>query len=155
MQFLYSAFSSNELKALLHIITPSTPLHTNTFSTPQRSIQPGYTLQGTTGDQCIIAFSVCCQVLIYGWVNQSTFPVQILPRDSSYRRLSVWMDLNLWSRGWESSALTTRPTVLPHMALHMAWHKHWTPPILRVCCTRLQHIYPPIGPYPAIMHSCF
>ncbi len=64
MQFLYSALSSNELKALY--IYPSTPVHTNTFSTPQRSIQTGYTLQGVTGDQCTIAYSVYCQVLIYG-----------------------------------------------------------------------------------------
>ncbi len=63
MQFLiYSALSLNELKAraALHIITPAGHLYTqaNTFSTPQWSIQPGYTLQGTTGDQCTIAFSV-------------------------------------------------------------------------------------------------
>ncbi len=50
MQFLYSALSSNELKSALHIITPGTPVHTNTSSTPQWSIQPGYTLQGAMGD---------------------------------------------------------------------------------------------------------
>ncbi len=65
MQFLYSALSSNELKAL-YILLPPTPVHTHTFSTPQWSIQPGYTLQGATGDQCTIAFSMCSQVLIYG-----------------------------------------------------------------------------------------
>ncbi len=66
MQFLHSAVSSNELKAL-HILLPLAHLYTtNTFSTPQRRIQPGYTLQGATGDQCTIAFSVYCQVLIYG-----------------------------------------------------------------------------------------
>ncbi len=114
MQFLYSASSSNELKALYILFTPGTPVHTNTFSTPQRSIQPGYTLQGATGNQCtIIAFSVYCQVLIYGWVNRSTFRIQILPRDSRYRRLSVRRDSNPRSRGWESNALTTQPTVLP------------------------------------------
>ncbi len=48
----------------LHIITPGTPIRTNTFSTPQRSMQPGYTLQGATGVQCTIAFPVYCQVLI-------------------------------------------------------------------------------------------
>ncbi len=84
---------------------PRTPVHTNTFSTPQRSMQPGYTLQGATGDQCTIAFSVYCQVLIYGWVNLSTFLEQILPRDSRYRRLSIRRDSNPRSRGWESNAL--------------------------------------------------
>ncbi len=70
MQFFYHrALSSNELKALynLHIITPGTPVpcvHNNTFSTPQGSIQPRYTLQGATVDQCTIAFSVYYQVLI-------------------------------------------------------------------------------------------
>ncbi len=62
MQFLYSALSSNELKAL-YILLPPAHLYT---PTPQRSIQPRYTLQGATGDQCTIAFSVYCQVLIYG-----------------------------------------------------------------------------------------
>ncbi len=66
MQFLYSALSSYELKALYILLPPGTPVHTNTFSSPHRSIQPGYTLQGATGDQCTIAFSVYCQVLIYG-----------------------------------------------------------------------------------------
>ncbi len=36
------------------IITPGTPVLTNTFSTPQRSIQPGYTLQVAAGDQSAI-----------------------------------------------------------------------------------------------------
>ncbi len=66
---LYSALSSNELKALYILYTPGTPVHTNTFSTPQLSIQPGYTLQGATGDQCTIAFSVYCQVLIL-WLSE-------------------------------------------------------------------------------------
>ncbi len=68
MPLLYSALSFNELKALYILLPPppSTPVHTKTFSTPQQSIQPGYTLQGATGDQCTIAFSVYCQVLIYG-----------------------------------------------------------------------------------------
>ncbi len=68
MQFLYSALSSNELKGALHIITPSTPVHTDT-STPRRSIQPGYMLQGAMGDQIAIAFSVYCQVLIL-WLSE-------------------------------------------------------------------------------------
>ncbi len=109
MQFLYSALSSNELKAL-YVLLPSTAVHTNT-SAPQRSIQPGYTLQGATDDQCTIAFSVYCQVLIYGSVNRSTFRVQILPNDSRYWTLSVRRDSNPRSRDWESNALTTRPTV--------------------------------------------
>ena len=53
-------------QSALYIITPNTPVHSTTYSTPQRSIQPRYTLQGATGDQCTIAFSVYCQVLIYG-----------------------------------------------------------------------------------------
>ncbi len=65
MQLSYSALSSNGLKALYILLPPGTPVHTNT-STPQRSIQPGYTLQGAKGDQSAIAFSVYCQVLIYG-----------------------------------------------------------------------------------------
>ncbi len=66
MQFLYSVLSSNELKALdiLLPVPQHTCIHTKSFSTPQRSIQPGYTLQGATCDQCAIAFSVYCQVLI-------------------------------------------------------------------------------------------
>ncbi len=99
MQFLYSALSSNELKALYILLSPA-HLYTPTPT-------------GATGDQCTIAFSVYCQVLIYGWVNRSTFRVQILPRDSRYRRRGVRRDSNPRSRGWESSALTTRPTVLP------------------------------------------
>ncbi len=65
MQFLYNALSLNELRAL-YMLLPPAHLYTviNAFSTPQRSIQPGYTLQGTTGDQCTIAFSAYCQVLI-------------------------------------------------------------------------------------------
>ncbi len=86
---------------------PSTPVNINTFSTPQRTIQPGYRLQAT-GDRCTIAFSVYCQVLIYGWVNRSTFRVQILPRDFRYWRLSVRKDSDPRSRGWESNALTAR-----------------------------------------------
>ncbi len=85
---------------------PSTPVHTNTFSTPQQSIQSGYRLQAM-GDQYTIAFSVYCQVLIYGWVNRSTFRVQILPRDFRYWRLSVRRDANPRSYSWESNALTT------------------------------------------------
>ena len=115
MQFLYSALSSNEFKALYTLLSPGpgTPVRTNTYSTPQRSIQPRYTLQGAMGDQCTKAFPVYCQVLIYGWVNRRTFGEQILPRDSKYRRLSVWRDSNPPSHGWESNALTTWPTVLP------------------------------------------
>ncbi len=50
--------------------------HINSFLPPQQaeqSMQPRYTLQGAMGDQCTIAFSVNCQVLIYSWVNWSTF----------------------------------------------------------------------------------
>ena len=110
MQFLFIILEWAQIA--LHIITPAIPVHTNTFSTPQRSIQPGYTLQGATGDQCTIASSVYCQVLIYGWVKRSTFRVQILPGDTRYRRLSERWDSNPRSRGWESSALTIRPTAL-------------------------------------------
>ncbi len=108
---LYPQTSSKRFEYIL--LPPGTPVHTNTFSTPQWSIQPGYMLQGAVGDQCTIAFSVYCHVLIYGWVNRSTFRVQILPKDSRYRRLSVRRDSNPWFRGWESNALTTQPTVLP------------------------------------------
>ncbi len=43
-------------------------MHANTFSTTQRSIQPGQTQQGATGEQytILVAFSVYCQVLTYG-----------------------------------------------------------------------------------------
>ncbi len=57
-------------------------------------------------------FSAYYQVLIHSWVDRSTFRVQMLPRDSRYWILSVWRDSNPWSRGWESSALTTRPSSL-------------------------------------------
>ncbi len=85
MQFLYSALSSYELKAL-YILLPPTHLYTPTFSTPQRSIQPEYTLQGATGGQCTIALSAYCQVHIYRWVNRGTFRVQVLPRDCIFLR---------------------------------------------------------------------
>ncbi len=70
MQFFCSALSSNELRALYILLPPCIPGYTNTFSTPQRSIQPGYTLQVATGDPCTIAFSVYCQVLIL-WASES------------------------------------------------------------------------------------
>ncbi len=62
MPFLYSALSLNELRAL-YILLP--PAHLDT-PTPSLSgtLQPGYTLQGATGDQSTIAFFVYCQVLI-------------------------------------------------------------------------------------------
>ncbi len=53
MQFLYSTLSSNELKSA-YILLP--PTHLYTLTTPQRSIQPGYMLQGATGDQCNNSF---------------------------------------------------------------------------------------------------
>ncbi len=62
---------------------PGTPVHTNT-SAEHQSTQAGCTLRGSTGDQRTRAFSVYCQVLIYGRVNRSTFRVQVLPRDSRY-----------------------------------------------------------------------
>ncbi len=90
MKFLhiYKRFIPNELKSALLIITDDTPGH----------VQPGYTLQGTTGDQCTIAFSVHCQVLIL----QPSETVHISgsnPRYYRHRRLSVMRDLNLQSRG--------------------------------------------------------
>ncbi len=56
MQFLYnSALSSNEVRALyIHCVIT------------QRGLQPGYTLQRATGDQCTIAFSACFVYLIPG-----------------------------------------------------------------------------------------
>ena len=67
MQFLYSAFRERFIleraQSALHIFTPGTLGHTNTFSA-QQNIQPGYTLQGAAGDQCTLAFSVYCQVFI-------------------------------------------------------------------------------------------
>ncbi len=69
MQFLtsYIARALYPPRSSKHITYyyPSTPVHTNTFLTPQRSIQPRYKLQGAAGDQCTMAFSVYCQVLIY------------------------------------------------------------------------------------------
>ena len=91
---LYPCTSSERFT--YHIITPGTPGHT--FATPQRSMQPGHTLQGATGDQCTIALSMHCQVFIL-WLNRGTFRVQILTRDCRYRRLSVWQDLNPRCRG--------------------------------------------------------
>ncbi len=69
MQFLYSALSSNELKAL-HILPPA-HLYTPTPS----QVLSGDTTQihstRATGDQCIIAFSACCQVFIYGCQSET------------------------------------------------------------------------------------
>ncbi len=45
IQFFFYALFSNELKGLYIFILPVTPVHTNIFSTPQCSTQPGCMLQ--------------------------------------------------------------------------------------------------------------
>ncbi len=50
-----------------------------------------------------IDFSLCFQVLIYGWVNRSIFRIKFLSRNYRYRRLGVWPGSNPRSCVWESN----------------------------------------------------
>ena len=71
MQFLYSALSSNELKALYillppaHLYTPAPHQLLNGWHNPDTRYKAQRVMN------CTIAFSVYCQVLIYGLVNIS------------------------------------------------------------------------------------
>ena len=51
---------------IFHHIAGS-PVHTGTLSTSEGSIQPGYTLQGATGDQCTLALYVINGSGIWTW----------------------------------------------------------------------------------------
>ena len=89
-------------------------VHTNTWSTPQWFVQPRYTLQGTTCDQSIIAFSVYLPGCHFkAEYTTGTFWVQIVPRDSRYRNLGIWTELYPWCLGYESNASTTHGSSSP------------------------------------------
>ncbi len=76
MQFLYR----ERVDSALYYYS-CTPVHINTCSTPQCRIQPGYSLQCATSDECIIANLYAykhCRVLIHSWVYRNAFLVGFL-----------------------------------------------------------------------------
>ena len=135
MEFLYSALCLNQLR-VFYILLRKAQL--DTFSTPERSIQPGYTHYRRHGWSMYNSFlCVLPDSHFYGWVNRNTFRVQIFPKDSRHRRLSVCPDSNSRSRGWDPSALTTRPTVLPKVSTEwwkQIFRKLWTNFKANTCC---------------------
>ena len=110
----YSTLSSNELREFYillppaHLDTPTPTQLLNGAYNPDKCYKAPQVINLQQLSLCIARFS------FYHWVNWGTFRVQILPRNSRHRRLlSVWRDSNPRSCNWESSALTTWPTVLP------------------------------------------
>ena len=126
MQFLYKALSSNELRAHYiyyprHTWTQQHLLNSSAVHTTRMHATRHHGWSMYNSFLCVLPGSHFKDE----W-TRSTFWVQILPRDSRYRRLSVWQDTNPWSRGWESRAITTRPTVLSneYVLVYDSMHRH-------------------------------
>ncbi len=75
------------------------------------------------------------QFLFSNELNQSTFRVKTLLRDSRYWKLSAWYGSNPWSQGWASNALTTWPMVL----LYGLWPLHSMRLIAEICISYRPH----------------